>query len=688
MIAFRLARTELRRLTAGRLPRLALIAMTLVPLLYGAMYIYANWDPDARLGSVPAAVAIDDQGGHRADGSVFDAGPQVFDKLEHSGTFDWQRTDEQAARDGVASGRYTFALVVPKDFSAALLSPGKFQPRQAQVLLVTNDSNNYLVRTIADKVASEVRQAVAAQAGTEAANQLLLGLTTVHDKTIQAADGASQLATGAGQLGEGIGTAEQGTGQLSFGAHRLLDGQNALADGTNRLADGTGGLATGANQIHSGLQRLQQQTAALPAQTAALADGSERVAEGNEQLAARADVLGTVSQQLVNNVDGTKARIADQLSRTGVDPATIQSVLNGLDAADKPVTDANNQVQDQVLPMRALANGSRQVADGNRRMAEAAPAMTSAISQLTDGSARLATGADQLNSGANQLRNGQQQALHGTGALAQGADQLAAGTRQLGDGSTRLADGSRTLADGLGNGASAIPHPDDGTRTATAKTIGDPMAVKTSAQASAGTYGAGLAPYFLGLALWIGAFVLFLLLRPLSSRALAAGVAPWRIALGGWLPAAAVGLAQAVLLYLVVVFGIGVHPTYPWWTLGLLVLTSFAFTAVVHSLNAAFGPRGKFIALVLLVLQLVTAGGTFPWQTIPEPLHPLHHLLPLTYVVDGLRHLLYGGPGLDTAIQAALALACYLAAGLLLSTVAADRQRIWTPSRLKPELSL
>ena len=179
-----------------------------------------------------------------------------------------------------------------------------------------------------------------------------------------------------------------------------------------------------------------------------------------------------------------------------------------------------------------------------------------------------------------------------------------------------------------------------------------------------------------------------MLVRPLSQRALAAGVAPWKIALGGWLPAAVVGFAQAVLLHLVVVLGVGVEPAHPWLTLGFLVLTSLAFTAVVHALNAAFGPRGKFIALVVLVLQLVTAGGTFPWQTIPAPLHPLHQVLPLSYVVTALRHLLYGEPGLEAAGTSALVLLAYLVAGLALSTIAAWRQRVWTPGKLKPELAL
>jgi putative membrane protein len=60
-------------------------------------------------------------------------------------------------------------------------------------------------------------------------------------------------------------------------------------------------------------------------------------------------------------------------------------------------------------------------------------------------------------------------------------------------------------------------------------------------------------------------------------------------------------------------------------------------------------------------VQLVTAGGTFPWQTIPVPLHGLHHVLVLL---------------------------AYLVGALALTSIAAVRRRQWTVSRIKPELSL
>lgn len=685
MTALRLARTELRRLTSGRMPVIALLGIMLVPLLYGAMYLYANRDPYGHLQSVPAAVVIDDSGGQRPNGGELNAGQQVFDKLSHSGTFDFHRASDQEARDGVSSGRYGFALVVPKDFSSALLSPGKFEPRQAQLQLVTNDANNYLTGTIADKVATEVRKSVAASTGTQAADQLLVGFSTIHDKTVQAAGGAGQVADGSDKLNAGIGTAQQGTERLSTGAHQLLGGQNQLLAGSGQLADGTSQLAGGAGQLHGGLEQLQDKTAALPQQTAALADGSAKVADGNEQLANKVSRLTDVSQQLVTNIEGTRGRITDQLRGLGLDQPAIDKVV---DNVNKPLLDANNQVQSQVGQLRTLANGSRQVADGNRKLAAATPQLTDAINQLTNGSARLDDGAQRADGGAHQLQDGEQKAVDGTGKLTDGTDQLAGGANQLADGSGRLAGGSHTLADQLGKGADDIPHPDPDTRAHTAGTIGDPVTLDTQDQASAGTYGAGLAPFFMGLALWVGGYVMFLLLRPLSSRALASGVAPWRTAVGGWLPAAGVGAAQAVLLDLVARYAVGIPQAHPWQTLGFLLLTSFSFTAVVHALVAAFDSRGKFLGLVLLVLQLVTAGGTFPWQTIPAPLHSLHQVLPLSYVVDGLRQLLYGGPNPATTVHACMVLGCYLVAGLLLSTAAAWRQQVWTPGRLKPEVSI
>jgi putative membrane protein len=206
-------------------------------------------------------------------------------------------------------------------------------------------------------------------------------------------------------------------------------------------------------------------------------------------------------------------------------------------------------------------------------------------------------------------------------------------------------------------------------------------------QAKAGSYGAGLAPFFMSLAAWIGGYVLFLLVRPLSRRAMAANQTPLRVALGGWITPALVGVAQMAALLAVVGLAVRIVPQNLPGTLLFLVLMSATFVAIVHALNAWLGAAGQFLGLVLMVLQLVTAGGTFPWQTIPQPLHWLHHVLPMGYAVDGLRQLMYGG--LSTlVVRDVLVLLAWLAVALLATSRAARAQRIWTVQRVKPELAI
>ena len=88
MNPFRLAASELRRLTASRMARLGVIAIALIPTLYAGLYLYANHDPYAALSQVPAAVASDDRGATLDGGEQLDAGADVADRLVDSKSFD------------------------------------------------------------------------------------------------------------------------------------------------------------------------------------------------------------------------------------------------------------------------------------------------------------------------------------------------------------------------------------------------------------------------------------------------------------------------------------------------------------------------------------------------------------------------------------------------------------------------
>ena len=293
---------------------------------------------------------------------------------------------------------------------------------------------------------------------------------------------------------------------------------------------------------------------------------------------------------------------------------------------------------------------------GAAQLAAATPALKDAVAQASGG-------ADQLHTGAATLATGQQAALDGAGRLAEGAQTLDAGAGQLEAGAGTAADGSRTLADEIAKGAGQVPNPDDcSRRDSLSEVIADPVAVSNVSQAKADSYGAGLAPFFLTLALWIGIFMLVQAMRPITQRALASNAPAWKIAVGGWLPFLAVSAVQATLLTLVVNLALGLNPAHPVLMWLFMLAAAMAFSAIIQGVVALLGSPGKLVVLILLVLQLVSSGGTFPWQTTPQPLHVVHEVLPMGYVVTGMRHLIYGAD-LSMIVPTVLGLLGYTRAG-------------------------
>ncbi|MTG88716.1 YhgE/Pip domain-containing protein [Cellulosimicrobium sp. BIT-GX5] len=700
MTAIRLGLSELRRLAAGTLPRLAILAMALIPTLYAGLYLFANHDPYDKLDQVPAALVVLDEGTTTTDARTGattrrDFGRDVADQLLDDGGFGWVETSQVDAEYGVRSGRYDAALVIGPTFSADLASAGEFEPQQASLTLVTNDANNYLARTIADQIVGKVRDSIAEQVGTEAADTFLRGFASIHTNLADAVDGAGRLLDGATQLRDGLVTADDGARTLADGAGQAADGAAQLDASTGTLADAVGRLDDGATSLASGLGTLRGATSSLPAQTQQLADGAAQVADGNAQVARYGDQAAAAAADVLPALDGARDDVDARLDRLVADGVLDQATADEVRAQVAPVLDERRaQVQGAVDQVTAasgeldrLADGARQVSDGAARLAAATPQLAAGIATAADGADRLADGTGQLAAATPQLVDGVSRLADGTRQVSDGATSLADGTAQLRDGSGELADGAAQLHDGLAEGLGQVPDLDEQTRQDTAETIGNPVSVTNEALSSAGTYGGGLAPFFLSLATWIGAYVLFLLVRPLSTRALAAGRSGLATALGGWLTPAAIGVLQVAAMFTVTKFALDIDPVHGVGTALFLVLVSATFVAILQALNVWLGAAGQFLGLVLMLVQLVTAGGTFPWQTIPQPLRSMHQFLPMTYAVEGLRQLLYGG-NMATVARDATVLVVVLAGALGLTALAARRRRVWTITTLQPELVL
>ncbi|TQL67380.1 putative membrane protein [Nocardioides albertanoniae] len=617
MNSLRIALTELRRITAGRLAKLVIVALVLVPTLYAGLYLYANHDPYAHFDELPAALVVEDTAATTTDGTKIDAGRQVADKLLKSGDFDWSETSTAEAQRDIREGDYYFALRIPEGFSRSLSGAERLDPERAQIQVITNDANSYLSTTIATNVTDKVRDAIASEVSEQAAANFLLGISDLRSGLVKAADGSAKLEKGAGTL-----------------------------------RDGSGELATGAGELGDGLSTIEGKVTDLPDKTRQLADGARQVSDGNDQIAATGQRARSAVDEAVASYDATRKDLDARMKAQGLDDQERADVLAVYDRGGAPLDRVDQRVGDVSDRLDELASGADQVADGNEQLADAMPDLVAGISKAADGAGELSAGATKLRAGAG-----------------------------------RLTDGAGDLTKGLRDGVAQAPATNEELRKQIASTISDPVAIDSVSEAKASSYGAGLAPFFLALGAWIGGYVLFLLVRPISSRALAANQTPLRVALGGWITPALIGVAQMLVVLVVVGLAVDITPANWLGTLGFLLLISATFIAIVHMLNALLGAPGQFLGLVLMVIQLVTAGGTFPWQTIPEPLHWLHHVLPMSYAVDGLRQLMYGGLS-GRVVTDVLVLLAFLVGALLVTGHGARRQRVWTPKRVRPEIVL
>ncbi|MGW6545922.1 YhgE/Pip family protein [Streptomyces massasporeus] len=690
----KLAALELRRFGRGKLPRAALVALLVLPLLYGALYLWSFWDPYGRLDKIPVALVNADRGA-TADGKKITAGDDITKGLHDSKTFDWQEVSAAEARRGVEDGSYYLSLTLPADFSERIASSSGNTPETGALQVRTNDANNYIVGQISRTVFGEVRQAASTKTSRSFLDKIFVSFSDIHGKTVKAAKGADR-------LNGGIGKAEKGSKDLADGLKDAKDGSGKLSTGLKKLHTGAGDLEDGSKQVAEGTQKLADRVNGTADKVGPFLKGNEKTIGDTAQLVADSSGvirkhLDTLVKRAPTAAKGARAAsgtLTDVYARRCDDPVLPDAACSDLKkakdaAADVTVIadDLNTLIADQDGDLDKLDKNLATLQKQSQALANRAPHLSEdladavkKINKLNDGAAEVAAGAKKLHKGIGTAKTGAVDLDKGVGKLKTGADDLNGGIY-------KLVDGSGKLAGGLHDGAEKIPDYDERDRDRRTEVMADPVRLASHDMHKAPNYGTGFAPYFIPLSLWVGAMVAYMLIAPMNRRALAAGASAWRIALAGWLPVVAIGVLQTVALMSVLHWAVGLQMARAAGTVGFLFLVTACFAAIVQWLNARFGAAGRILVLALLMLQLTSAGGTYPVQTSPGFFNALHPFLPMSYVVEALRRLITGG-GLEPVWHACVVLTAFTAGALALTAVAARRRQVWTLDRLHPELSL
>ena len=517
-----LFRYELRRFRRG-LPLLALLFIFLVPAIYGALYLSANWDPYGAMDRLPVAIVNEDEPVQRGD-TTLRTGADMTERLKDDRAFDWRETTREEAEEGLREGRYYLVLEIPAELSRDLVSPeGGGTPRQAQITLRRDDANGFVIGSVTNASQAKVEAAVnrsaieayfeavfsslgelrsgmvdaadgAAQladgtaSAEDGASRLEDGIVQAHDGSGKLAEGAGQLATGAGDLADGAAQADDGAQRLAEGAASAQDGAGRLADGLDQaregsqaLADGAGQLAENAPALRQGATDLSDGLAQLQTGSAELTDGATQVADGTQQLydtvipgldqvierqdAVAADVAAVdedvqrVAEVAGTAEDGAGARIAD-----------AQAALAELAEEDPTLAES-----EQYAALQEALTGADERVTAVAGRAEEAAATSAAANERVQGfveddvaaSAKadltdLNDGAHAVAAGAEKLQGGIGEAKDGADSLADGAGKFADGLEQLGSGATELDGGLAQLQDGAGELRAGLGTLDDG----------------------------------------------------------------------------------------------------------------------------------------------------------------------------------------------------------------------------------
>ncbi|MFD8009639.1 YhgE/Pip family protein [Streptomyces sp. NPDC058955] len=712
----KLAALELRRFGRGKLPRAALVAVLLLPLLYGALYLYSFWDPYGRLDKLPVALVNEDRGA-TADGKRITAGEDITEGLLDSRTFEWHQVSDAEARKGVEDGTYYLSLTVPGDFSERIASSSGDSPETGALKVRTNDSNNYIVGQISRTVFAEVRTAASTKSSRTFLDKIFISFSDIHEATAEAAKGAADLKKGVDKakkgskdLSDGLTDAKTGSSDLAAGLKKLDKGSKDVQTGTRQVANGTQALADKVNGTADKVRPYLANNGTSIRDTAKLVSDATTAARNDlEDLVHRAPMLRTAAHK----ADDTLGRLHRESCEKPGAGATPQielpegvtlpegfvlpdtkeycSALKEASTTAGDVAtvadDVHQLTKDEKGDLKTLDERLKKLKKEADELAARAPHLDEdvegairKINELNRGAKKVADGAEQLHTGISGARAGSVSLDSGVGKLKKGAGDLDGGL-------FKLADGSGSLATGLKDGVDKIPDYDKDERDRRTEVMADPVQLAAQSLHKAPNYGTGFAPYFIPLSLWVGAMVAYMIIQPMNRRALAAGASAWRIALAGWLPVAAIGILQVGALLSVLHWGLGLEMARAAGTIGFLALVTCCFASIIQWLNARFGAAGRILVLALLMVQLTSAGGTYPVQTSPGFFNAVHPFLPMTYVVEALRRLISGG-GVGPVWEAVAVLTAFTLGALALTAVTARRKQVWTLDRLHPELSL
>lgn len=704
---------DLSRIRGSVVALIVAVGLVIVPTLYAWFNIAGSWDPYGNTGNLKVAVANSDNG-YMSDliPVRVNIGDTVVSALRENDQLDWRFVSESDAVEGVRSGEYYAAVVIPENFSSRMMTVFSSDAEHAEIVYYENQKANAIAPRVTDKAASTVRQQIDE---TFAKTISDVGLATTSS-LLEFMDG-DQIAAYAGNLSGtlagAITTLRDASGSVDEFAG-LLQSSTGLLDSTSDLLASAGTASKDAEALvgdaKTGLSGMHD---ALDAAVAAI-NQSLKDSAGDYDAAAKAidEAFGAADAHVSLTVTQLRDASADVAKRA----SDMRDVQDNILAVERDVEGSNLPEKlkaELVQKIDIVANTVGNVANQQELLAK----------HLSDAAASLETGAADARAKAQAVKDGIAEAKGSIGGVKDSYN--ATLKQQISDLSDAVADVARRgsdMADDLGATVTDLSHAasalsddlagahavladasadlvsaaDDLQRLKegldTAVTSGDldrvreligsdpaaladalaaPVALDRQAVYHIKNYGSAMAPFYTTLSIWVAGIVLAAMLKANVDEADVKALGNPRLHelyLGRYAFFALLAFAQATLVCAGDLLFFGIQCEHPFQFMLVGWLAGFVFSNMIYTLTVSFGDIGKAIAVVLLVMQVAGSGGTFPIEMTADFFQAVYPFLPFTHAINAMHAAMAGACGMEFWIELGT-LSLYLIPSLALGLV-------------------
>lgn len=641
----------------------------LIPFIYSFFYLKAYWDPYGKgnIDNIPVAVVNSDEG---------DKGEKLIESIKNSEKLKLNVVSEEEAEEGLSEGKYYAMINIPKSFTSDMESASETKKHHATITYSPNQKANFLASQIINSVVNAVEKSLDNEVNSAIVEKLSDNIKEVPDKLDTISSGFSKLKDGTSKLNEGSATLSSGTNTLNYNYNKFNSGVSELNSGVSKLKDGSEKLTNGIKSAKDGSSTIKS---AIDSKISELQNDSSPAISDEElyyigesakqNIASQEQLIKAVAlqklqendiyNQLVAGINSIEENYINNGITTpeacqilGVPSAIIQcqaylakyevlkeerTIMETVtqNAAYSAVYTASESISKQTAS--AVANSAKQ---------KATETSISSLTELSNGLGNLNNGLTELYNGSLELSSGVHSLFNGSNTLYNSSLQLQSGINTLNNGAQTLNNGVNTLDSSVLSAKNELDSKIDTTKQNVKKVESlseyskQPIKVETKEVNKVNSYGTAFSPFFISIGLWVGCLMMFIVLYYDKEERFgilgmnAKNKVKQIFAYHGLITISS--LILGMLLHLFLDLEITNIPLY---YISLIIIGN-AFMGIIELLIICFNDIGKFIALILLVLQLAAAGGTFPVETVTKGFRFLHSYLPMTYSVDLMKESL------------------------------------------------